>query len=299
VLVDIGASGAIHGAWKLIAPYAVCIAFDADARDFAAERAHPYRRLHLHNAIVTAEQGDELDFYLTRAPHCSSTLEPRVDRLAAYFFAELFDVEREVRLPARQLSRVLAEHRIDYVDWFKTDSQGTDLRLFLSLGDRVVRKVLTTSFEPGIIDAYAGEDKLHAVLAKMEELPFFVHDLDVRGTKRLARALWDRLRALTGGAAPLLLRDSPGWVEIGYLNTLEPFEAFDLRDTLLAWVIATLHGQHGHALELAERGHARFGDPMLSPMAAYSLERTIGWVDRMLPALAKKGIQAARSWMGR
>jgi hypothetical protein len=36
---------------------------------------------------------------------------------------------------------------------------------------------------------------------------------------------------------------------------------------------------------------------MLSTMAAHSLERTIGWIDRVLPHVAKKGIQAARTWM--
>ena len=31
VLIDVGASGEIHKEWALIAPYAVCIAFDGDA----------------------------------------------------------------------------------------------------------------------------------------------------------------------------------------------------------------------------------------------------------------------------
>ena len=34
VLIDIGASGEIHPEWKLIAKHSICIAFDADTRDF-------------------------------------------------------------------------------------------------------------------------------------------------------------------------------------------------------------------------------------------------------------------------
>ena len=34
VLVDVGASGELHARWKPFAKYAVCIAFDADDRDF-------------------------------------------------------------------------------------------------------------------------------------------------------------------------------------------------------------------------------------------------------------------------
>ena len=38
VLVDIGASGFIHRKWRTIAKYSVCIAFDADTRDFDANK---------------------------------------------------------------------------------------------------------------------------------------------------------------------------------------------------------------------------------------------------------------------
>ena len=34
VLIDIGASGTIHEKWETLAKYSVCIAFDADSRDF-------------------------------------------------------------------------------------------------------------------------------------------------------------------------------------------------------------------------------------------------------------------------
>ena len=34
VLIDLGASGEIHKKWKAIAKHSICIAFDADTRDF-------------------------------------------------------------------------------------------------------------------------------------------------------------------------------------------------------------------------------------------------------------------------
>ena len=55
VLVDIGASGQLHGRWKAFAKYAVCIAFDADDRDFGyveSESSH-FRKLYTFNNIVT------------------------------------------------------------------------------------------------------------------------------------------------------------------------------------------------------------------------------------------------------
>ena len=44
------------------------------------------------------------------------------------------------------------------IDWLKTDSQGTDLRIFNSLRPEVRSRVLAIDIEPGLIDAYVGED---------------------------------------------------------------------------------------------------------------------------------------------
>ena len=35
ILVDVGASAGLPVDWELIAPYSICIAFDADTRDFS------------------------------------------------------------------------------------------------------------------------------------------------------------------------------------------------------------------------------------------------------------------------
>jgi hypothetical protein len=296
VLVDIGASGELPRRWRRLAPLAICLAFDADDREFGAREmaAHPYRALHLHHHIVSDRPGSAMDFYLTRSPYCSSTLPPATESLAPWIFADLFEVVERVKLPARTLPEVLAGHGLSYVDWFKTDSQGSDLRLFLSLGVAIVERVLIASFEPGIIDAYLGEDKLHALLARMDTLPFWMHEMEIRGTQRLARALWEeRVRPRSNGFQPLGLRTSPGWAEVSYLNTLVPTERFDRRDLLLAWAIASLHGQHGFALEIATRGHERFGDALFGRMGEASLGRTLGLAGRV-PGPALKALRFVR-----
>jgi len=54
VLLDIGASGTIHKKWKRIAKYSICIAFDADTRDFNPEPeiAKKYRKQHLGTELL-------------------------------------------------------------------------------------------------------------------------------------------------------------------------------------------------------------------------------------------------------
>ena len=93
VLLDIGASGEIHPEWRLIAKHSVCVAFDADSRDFNnSETNSGYKKIHLINAIVSNKTAKTTDFYLTSSPHCSSSLYPLNDKLRSittYFIERL------------------------------------------------------------------------------------------------------------------------------------------------------------------------------------------------------------------
>ena len=260
VLVDVGASGAIHRDWARLAPRAVCIAFDPDPREmgYVEKRGAGYRKLIVYRAMLHDQPVESAEFHLTRSPYCSSTLRPRSDRLAAWAFRELFEVVETTRLPAVTLDRVLREQGLDRVDWFKTDSQGMDLRLFRSLGEARLARVLIAQFEPGILEAYEGEDTLADLLAFMRERGFWLSELGLRGTQRLS----DRVRGELppSSRAGRGLKISPGWGEATYLNAFDG--TWSTRDLLLGWVIATLRRQHGIALEIALSGRDASADPV-------------------------------------
>ena len=128
VLVDIGASGTIHKKWNPIAKYAICIAFDADSRDFeiCESENKGWRKLYSMNRLVTSESAEEVDFYLTKSPHCSSSLAPDQKALEPWAFSPLFEVDNIVKLPSVDLQSALLKVDVDYIDGYKTDSQGTD-----------------------------------------------------------------------------------------------------------------------------------------------------------------------------
>ena len=90
VLVDVGASGEIHENWKEIAPYSICLAFDGDDRDLKLARIHGkgYRELIVYHRILTSEQTEEAEFYLTKFPHCSSSLHPDYVPLSEFYFRD-------------------------------------------------------------------------------------------------------------------------------------------------------------------------------------------------------------------
>ncbi|WP_338871056.1 hypothetical protein WBJ53_24390 [Spirosoma sp. SC4-14] len=281
VLVDIGASGQLHTRWKAFAKYSVCVAFDADDRDFGyveSESGH-FRKLYTFNHIVTDSDTETADFYLTESPHCSSLLRPRPDLVQEYAFAPLFKPTKVVQLKTRSLRSTLDNLGIKQVDWFKTDSQGTDLRLFRNLGDERSKHVITAEFEPGIASVYDGEDKLFSVLKFMDETgSHWLAELIPKGSPRITPTLLDSFTT-----QPLLKKfvlfsqkNSALWGEMTYLSQFADEAMLTQRNLLLGWVFATTLKQHGFALILTQKAKARFNDPIFGEMEQYSRRRIWG-----------------------
>ena len=264
VLVDIGASGTIHETWEPIAKYAICIAFDADSRDFEICESEDkgWRKLYSMNRLVASEASEEMDFYLTHSPHCSSSLAPDKEALKPWAFSPLFEVENVVKLPSVDLQSGLLKAGVDYIDGYKTDSQGTDLRIFNSLPTEIIDKMLIAEFEPGIIDAYKGEDKLHHLLAHMEKEPFWISKMEIKGSQRINHLDFKSLNYFQQRGIGSFLKMAPGWCEISYLNKMEIGE-MTLREYLLAWVFASLSSEHGFALFVSKKGFELFGENLL------------------------------------
>jgi hypothetical protein len=259
VLIDIGASGGINAKWKPIASYSACIAFDADDRDFRIEEDmnKGYKRLITVNRIVTSDPVKNQTFYLTSSPHCSSLLEPDVNKLSPWLFKNLFQVEKITTLPSITIGEALKQADLSYIDWFKSDSQGTDLRLFTNLPNEIVNGILAAEFEPGIIDAYKGEDKLHMIMQEMDKSHFWLSNMEVKGTQRLNPAY---LNEKGGAFAKPLIKKSPCWAEVTYLR--QPFCNTTERQLLLLFVFALLEKQFGFALEVADYALTKFDYPI-------------------------------------
>ena len=107
VLIDIGASGQIHKKWKKIASHSICIAFDADDREFGyvVKENSGYKKLYVYNCIVSNSNKSKDNFYLTKSPYCSSLLEPDEEALKNYAFAEKFKVEKKENIETEKINR--------------------------------------------------------------------------------------------------------------------------------------------------------------------------------------------------
>jgi hypothetical protein len=275
ILVDVGASGKIHSKWKKIAKYSVCIAFDADDREFGyvENAASGFKKLYVYNCIVSDKDFGKIDFYLTKSPYCSSTLEPDAVALAEWSFADKFIIEKNINLNNITLSKVLRDLKITKIDWFKTDSQGIDLRLFKSLSNEIQDKVIVAEFEPGLIDAYKSEDKLFNIVDYMSSGNFWLSDFVTKGAERLTQG--DLSSITQNNLLKKLIqfshRKSPGWAEMTYINSFK--NTPPLRDYLLGWVFSIIHKQYGFSLKLAEVGKSKFNDPIFNEMKLFSLRK--------------------------
>ena len=272
VLLDIGASGEIHAKWKKIAKYSICIAFDADSRDFSvAENEHgDYKKLYTFNCIVSNKEDNTIPFYLTKSPYCSSALKPATQRLENFIFAPLFEIDKVIELKNISLSKALKQLDINYIDWFKSDSQGTDLRLFKNLPEDIQEKVLIAEFEPGIMDAYEGEDKMYAVMEYMDKLGFLLAEMDVKKVQHISENDFSQIyaSAMFKRFAKKSVKALPFWAELTYLNRFEKQGIMDLRAHILACLFALLQEQNTFALQLSRTGYDTYKDNIFKEISS-------------------------------
>ncbi len=273
VLLDLGASGFIHRKWKELAPFSYCVAFDADTRKFghSVSENSGFKKIFTVHKIVTDKTDEETDFYLTASPYCSSALEPEFDKLSMWGFQSKFRVEEKLKLPATTLNRSLGELNLDYVDWFKSDTQGTDLRLFNSLSEEFSNKVLIAEFEPGLIDAYKGEDKLLTLLIQMKADPrFWLAGMTVKGAQRISSENFQALSPMHQKFLQLHHKQTPGWAEVTFAKSIETLNTKSLREYYLLYVFALIEKQYGFAFELMQDAKKHFNEKLIDEALNYA-----------------------------
>ncbi|MFT3830061.1 MAG: hypothetical protein QM691_10200 [Opitutaceae bacterium] len=282
VLVDVGAAGGIPPSWSRIARHAVVLAFEPDARTTATltKAQRIFRRWIFASAVVVAETRAPAttEIHLTRSPYCSSTLPLRPDALVKWEFSPLFDVVGSRSCAATTMAQALSKEGLGSPDWIKLDTQGTDYRIFRSLSEGMRQRVLQVEFEPGLIDAYRGEDTLAQVLEGMQDEPFWLSGFEVQQTARARPAGIDA--AWYRRLAPA----APGWGNLRYLREVDPpTPELDRRGLLLLWVFATMDGQPAFAYRVADSGQRRFGGTLFREMAGASRRQLRYLMLRRLP----------------
>lgn len=293
VLVDVGASGEIHAKWKEIAPYSICIAFDADDRkfDISEEDNQGFKKLYKFNCIVSDQESEKLDFYLTKSPYCSSTLIPDADSVKDYIFSPFFELDKTIQLNNISISSALKKLSIHHIDWLKTDSQGIDLRIFKNLEEDIQESTLAIDFEPGLAKTYNNEDSASDILSYMSDKNFWLSEYEVQ---KVIRGHYDTYENLFSSfiqkkLAKVTLKKAPLWVEISYLNNLDKKD-IAIRDYLLGLLFTVINKEYVVALELSRKGQQLFNDPIFREIEAdiYAKIKKNFWSEAFIDEVLKK-----------
>ncbi|MFC1809210.1 hypothetical protein ACFL3D_03705, partial [Candidatus Omnitrophota bacterium] len=225
------------------------------------------------NKIVTAKKGsNKVPFYLTRSPYCSSMLEPDTESLSHYIYSDKFAVEKKESFETITLEQALEQVELQSVDWFKTDSQGIDLVLFKSIPSKIEPGVLVVDMEPGLIDAYKGEDLFITIHKEMTSRGFWLANMNVCGTPRIRKETAQTISSRYSDVDFLFLEHSlprsPGWCEIRYFRTLDYIkkQSYGRREYILLWAFALLAEQIGFAAEIMSRYETLFTKDALFEM---------------------------------
>jgi FkbM family methyltransferase len=293
VLVDVGASGGPPPAWSALAPLAHYIGFDPDAREMDESYGGEFRRSTVLAKAVTAEHGSTTTrFHLTRSPFCSSTLPPDLPALDDWTFRPLFDVVGDAEVEATTLDQVLDDAGAARLDWLKLDTQGTDLRIVESLGATRASSLVAVDIEPGLIDAYRGEDLFVAAHPVLVARGFWLAKLEVQGSTRASVDTVAALRASRPDLADWLVAHgavSPGWCEARYLRTVDAVDWSTEASPLLLWATALLEGLPGAALDVAAAWRGRIGPSALAD------ELFAVAVEAIVPSARERAVDTART----
>lgn len=251
VLIDIGASGKPLPIWKPVAAQSIYVGFDPDQREIHEIPDSTFHRALIVNKAITADPTQEqVEFFLTKSPYCSSTLPPNQETLHHYLYADLFTVEDRKTVPATTLDAALQSLHIQQIHWIKLDSQGTDLRIFNSISEPVRNQILAVDIEPGLIEYYQTEDTFIQVHPELIKQGFWLAEANVLGSNRVNQ---NTLKQYPHYVDLLKRsRQAPGWVEARYLRSTQYMidHQFDRSTFTIAWAFGMLVKQYGYALDV-------------------------------------------------
>ena len=260
VLMDIGASGEPPPIWETLAPSSRYIGFDPDLREIHIDRLTQYRSSTIFNEVITEKDGDQIPFYLTKSPFCSTTLDPSPSTTAHWLERDLFLVQSHTQFRATTINKVMERLKLSNLDWIKLDTQGTDLRLLNSIAPSAFARMLAIDTEPGLIHIYEGEDMFSDVHRHLSSQGFWLSHLNMGGFYRMRRDTLETMH-IDEPYVRRAVRKSPAYFEARYLRTLEWLadQGVPSRDYLLLWIFALTDNQLGFALDLNVAFERKFG----------------------------------------
>jgi FkbM family methyltransferase len=250
-IVDIGSSASPPQNCIEIASISKYIGFDPDLREPQESTNFGFTKYTIIDKAISCSTQNNVKFYLTKYPQCSSTLCPNIDEYKHYSVADFFSVVDQVHVPATSLNSVLEKLGTTYIDWLKLDTQGTDYNILRSLNLDTYNKILVVELEPGVTSFYKDENRFSDIHEFMLGNGFWLSDLNQQRFPRISNITIQNLNLTVKDVD--MLGNNPFAFELQYFRTIEYLEnrGVELRDFFAFWVLAMTNSHYSFAIEIA------------------------------------------------
>jgi FkbM family methyltransferase len=128
--------------------------------------------------MAVAERDGAADFHLNEYEEANSLLPFHEEGLRAWIGGHVLNVESIVTVPTIRLDTLMALMEIDRVDFLKIDTQGMDLAVLKSAGQRL-RDISKITLEVALtpLPLYSGAPSKDEVVAFLVDAGFALHDV--------------------------------------------------------------------------------------------------------------------------
>jgi FkbM family methyltransferase len=265
VLTEVGASGETWDIFELLKPIADLLRFDPDLRDIRETAEIKPRRVVTLNRAVVDNEIEEVTFYLTKSPYCSSTLKPDFARLKNFPYADWFEIEKTVQVPAINLDRAIVLAKFDRIDWIKLDTQGTEFRILNSISQNIFDRVLVCDLEASLYPHYIDADTLPSMHELMLNNDFWIVEMRPHWNTRISANLMTKLTQRYQGQNNKIFKYSKHkevtTLEFCYLRTIEGAKkrTYNLEDFLRLFLCHYSLGVFEYCLEILDSTEHLFG----------------------------------------
>jgi FkbM family methyltransferase len=173
-VIDVGADGGVTELRRLGSLCHVH-AFEPRPDSFArlvndTDQSKLFAKINFHNIALAATAGKHR-LYITRVPQASSLRRPNQEIVRRYTRNNLFDVVGEEDVECITLDDFADTNRIDYVDFLKIDTQGTELDILLG-GRKLLNRISIISAEVEFVELYQGQKLFDDVVRELSNFGF-------------------------------------------------------------------------------------------------------------------------------
>jgi FkbM family methyltransferase len=155
-LVDVGARGGWPPKWAPFREWVTMIGFEPDPDEFASLSQTAGRNEILIPSALSRGEGPAV-LHITRNPFCSSLYPPNRELVQALRPGDLqLDLVGEAPVSVESLDSALARANIEWVDFIKLDTQGSELDILQGAPRTLSASVLAVEVEVQFLPLYRG-----------------------------------------------------------------------------------------------------------------------------------------------